>query len=190
MSYLNRIPADDIKDLMYRAYEVALLSPDPSTQNGALLYHFPTKTVVAEACNTFPDGVVQSDERWNDRSWKYPLVDHAEANVLLTAFRKGVFNECDVKDMTLICPWAACTGCTGVIIGFGLRSVITHKQGLATSHGLWVDDVKKARVMMAEAKNAVSYEIYDGPVGDITIRHDSKPFSPDSYLDAQTSKTD
>lgn len=187
--YMNLIPDCDVKELMYQAYLEALNSPDPSSQNGALLYHVPTKTVVARACNTFPEGIEHTEERWNDRSWKYPLVDHAEASVLLTAFRAGVFDRYNVKDMTMICPWAACSGCTGVIIGFGLQSVITHKQGMVYNHGPWVADVEKAKIMMAEAKATVSYELYDGPVGDVTIRRDGKPFNPDKQSNAEIGST-
>jgi len=187
MRYLNLIPDCHIKELMYEAYLEALNSPDPSSQNGALLYHVPSKTVVARACNTFPIGVFQNEERWNDRTWKYPLVDHAEASVLLTAFRAGVFEDLKIEDMAMICPWAACTSCAKHIIGFGLKSVITHKQGMVYNHGPWVADVEIAKKMFAETD--VAYELYDGQVGDVTIRRNGKPFSPDKQTDVEIGNT-
>lgn len=187
MTYMNIIPTDKIRELMFEAYKIAQASPDPSSQNGALLYHVPSATIVARACNTFPDGVVQNEERWTNRDWKYPLVDHAEASVLLTAFRAGVFNDLDIKDMTMICPWAACTSCTKHIIGFGLKSVITHKQGMFYNHGPWVKDVELAKIMMSET--GVSYELYDGNVGDVTIRRNGEPFNPDLHANAEANAT-
>lgn len=188
MHYIDIITTDKIQELMRQAYLIAQSSPDPSSQNGALLYHIPTQSVVATAVNTFPDGVVQTEERWADRKWKYPLVDHAEASVLLTAFRQGVFDKYRITDMAMVCPWAACSGCTKHIIGFGLPTVITHKQGMVYNHGPWVDDVEIAKIMMAEC--GVSYELYDGLVGDdFTIRRNGELFNPDRQTNVETTTT-
>jgi deoxycytidylate deaminase len=177
--YLDQIGKERVRELLYQAYEVAQHSPDPSSQNGALLYHVPTDQVVATACNTFPEGIKHTEERWNDRDYKYPLVTHAEAGVLFSAFRNGVFDMHNIADIAMICPWAACSGCTGVMLGFGLTNVIAHKQGMCYTHGPWVKDVDIAiKIMMPEATPQVTYELYDGPVGGITVRRDGKLFNP------------
>jgi dCMP deaminase len=178
---LTKFSRSEIQSLMWQAYGVAKRSPDPSSQNGALLYHLPTKRIVAEACNTFPDGVEQTEERWSNRDLKYPLVDHSEASVLWTAFRDGVFKYLDIKDMVMICPWAACSGCAGTMIGFGLKNIIAHKQAMFCNHGKWEQDCDIAMIKMKEG--GVIYEMYDGYVGsDITVRRDGKPFSPDNNV--------
>lgn len=175
-----------IKNLMWTAYSVAKGSPDPSSQNGALLVNDSTGTILARACNDFPDGIKHTKERWNDRKLKYPLVDHAEASVLLTAFRRGVFDDYSISEVTMICPWAACTSCAKHIIGFGLKRVIAHKQGMYYNHGPWEEDTKLAHMMFEEA--GVSYELYDGLVGDIAIRRNGEIFIPDNHFNVKNAK--
>jgi len=84
----------NIKELLHKAYEVALKSKDPSTQNGALIIvaldePFRAGAVLASDCNRFPDGVIETSERW-ERPLKYEYIEHAERNSIFTAARKGV----------------------------------------------------------------------------------------------------
>lgn len=161
-----------IEKLMLRAYVIAQSSPDPSSQNGALLYSPDDYEVVAEACNTFPRGIVQTDDRWNTRDLKYKLVDHAEASVCLTAFRNGVFDKYKPESLWLVCPWAACTSCAKHIIGFNIKTMITHKQGVQVNHSHWVEETKVSKQMFAEC--GVCYEEYDGILNSVPIRRDGK----------------
>lgn len=170
MNYLHEDAL--IKSLMLRAYIVATKSPDPSSQNGAILYCPDEEDIVAEACNTFPNGIIHTDERWNTRDLKYKLVDHAEASVLLTAFRNRVFQKCNPANVWLVCPWAACCSCAKHIIGFGVKRVITHKQGMMNNHGHWVEETKVSKQMFKEA--GVQYEEFDGIIDSIPIRRDGK----------------
>jgi len=161
-----------IKSLLARAYVVATQSPDPSSQNGAVLFCPDEYDIVAEACNTFPAGIIQTDERWNTRELKYKLVDHAEASVLLTAFRNKVFDKCNPAKMWLVCPWAACCSCAKHIISFGVKRVITHKQGMMNNHGHWIEETIVSKQMFLEA--GVVYEEYYGIIDSVPIRRDGK----------------
>ena len=161
-----------IKSLLTRAYVVATQSPDPSSQNGAVLFCPDEYEIMAEACNTFPSGINQTSERWNTRELKYKLVDHAEASVLLTAFRNKVFNRYDPAKMWLVCPWAACCSCAKHIIGFGVKRLITHKQGMMNNHGHWVEETTVSKQMFLEA--GVIYEEYDGFLDSVPTRRDGK----------------
>lgn len=167
---------ENIRRLMSLAYSVALKSPDPSSQNGALLYHKNDNIVVATAYNDFPNGIIHSEERWNNRDLKYPRVEHAESGVLYTAFRNGVFFRCRISDLVMVCPWAACTGCVKSIIGFGLKHIIVHGPAMALNHGKWIADNEISQSMIKE--NGIKFETYYGDVDDIIIRRDSKSFNP------------
>ena len=171
---MNKNSENDIiiKSLLARAYVVATKSPDPSSQNGAILYYPDEYVIVAEACNTFPNGILQTEERWNTRELKYKLVDHAEASVLLTAFRNDVFRTYDPSKVWLVCPWAACCSCAKHIIGFGIKRVITHKQGMMNNHGPWPEETKISKQMFFEA--GVLYEEFDGIIDSVQIHRDGK----------------
>lgn len=161
-----------IPNLLVKSYTIASKSPDPSSQNGALLYSPYDYEIVSEDCNTFPDGINHTDERWNNKDLKYKLVDHAEARVLLTAHKNRIFERYRPEDLWLVCPWAACTSCAKHIIGFGVKTVVTHKQGMQINHGQWVEDVKISKQMFEEC--GVLYYEYDGLVNGCKIRRNGE----------------
>lgn len=161
-----------IPSLLLKSYEIAQKSPDPSSQNGALLYSIIDYDILSEDCNTFPDGIQHTDERWNSKDLKYKLVDHAEARVLLTAHKNEVFKKHRPSDLWLVCPWAACTSCAKHIIGFGIKTVITHKQGMGVNHGHWVEEVKVSKMMFEEC--GVIYYEYEGFLDSCKIRRNGE----------------
>jgi dCMP deaminase len=73
----------DIKYLSI-AKEVSNWSKDPSTQVGAVIADA-ERRIVAVGFNGLPKKVCDSPERLSDRSKKYPMVVHAEANVAVIA---------------------------------------------------------------------------------------------------------
>ena len=93
----------DYDRYMAEAYRAATGSPDPSTQNGAVLL---CGDVAISGCNEFPKGV--SAEHWHgEKEGKYARVVHSEVSVLLNAAKLGVAT----AGSTLVCPWAACSNC-------------------------------------------------------------------------------
>src|SRR3989338_788827 len=81
----------DWRALLEIAYKEAEKSPDPSTQNGALLIN-DNGTILAMGHNRFPHGVEGTPKRWK-KPLKYELIQHAERSAIFDASRKGIPTE-------------------------------------------------------------------------------------------------
>lgn len=131
------------------AYEAARLSPDMSTQTGALLVSARGDRVTG--CNTFPKGVERLPERFT-RPEKYRYFEHAERAVIFEAARKGIATE----GASIYCLWAPCCDCARAIIEAGVQEVVTHSAydvALSTDgerHD-WQTSIDAALEMFAEA---------------------------------------
>lgn len=77
---------------------VASWSKDPSSKIGAVIVR--NNRVVATGCNGFPTGVLDEEERWENRELKYELVVHAEQNALLVAGPKSEGSAIYVRGLT------------------------------------------------------------------------------------------
>lgn len=105
--------------LFKTCYQLATKSPDPSTQNGAVLVHL--RNIVGYGWNDFPQGV--DTQYWHgDKIDKYARVVHAEVAAILSAARQGY----STIGTTLICPWAACSNCAKHIAAAGISKLIRH----------------------------------------------------------------
>lgn len=167
------------KDLLRKAYEQATKSPDPSTQNGALVVSRTNNAeykILGAGENRFPRGVTSSPERWNDRALKYKLVHHAERSALGNALRTQHIPHLDGH--TLVCPWAACTECAKQIIEDGVTTLVIHKQAhdRTPPASPWLEDIVIAHNMLREA--GVSIITFDGIVGGPPILHSGQYWNP------------
>lgn len=132
-------------ELMRKAYENALNSLDPSTQNGSVLIS-PDGVVIGQGWNHFPDGI--NEVHWHGpKQAKYDRVVHAEVSAILDAARRG--NSTDGS--TLLCPWAACSNCSKTIADSGVVRLIRNPwtDGLTGMH--WFDDCMVGDEIMREA---------------------------------------
>jgi dCMP deaminase len=157
------------QELLKQAYEIATKSPDPSTQNGALLVTeqgFP----VAGDINRFPKGVHDRPERW-EKPLKYEIIEHAERNVIYKVGRAA-----GTEGLTMICPWACCANCARGIIEAGIIRLVTHKQAHDRSPAFWKEQIEIAFTMLREA--GVEIIMYDGPVGGPEVRHSGQTWMP------------
>ena len=94
------------KVLFDEANFAASLSPDPSTQTGAVLHD--RTMVIGRGHNGFPDGV--DEKHWaGPKECKYARVVHAEVAAILNAVRTGHGNF--VYGSRMYAPWAACSNC-------------------------------------------------------------------------------
>lgn len=160
----------DWKKLLQDAYGIAKHSPDPSTQNAALLVG--TKgTVLTYDTNRPPDGVVMTPERWG-RPAKYRFVEHAERNVIFAAASEGICT----NRLIMVCPWAACSDCARAIIQCGIRTLVTHQQAHDRSPDFWKAEIDVAFAMFQEA--GVEVIMYDGVVGAQNVLHSGKLWNP------------
>jgi dCMP deaminase len=132
-------PQDE--NYMLEALIIALDSPDPSTQNGAVLTR---DGIVSTGCNRFPNKVQYLPERW-ERPAKYSYIEHAERNSIFDAARSGT----STLGTTMFCPWFACADCARAIIQAGIVRVV----GLTakTSHERWNEQIQVGDTMMSEA---------------------------------------
>jgi len=107
------------------ASHVAQWSKDPSTKVGCVIVN-DDRQVVGMGYNGFPRGVADGKDRYEDRSIKYPMVVHAEANAILNAVGS-------TRDCFAYVTHPPCAGCMGLLIQAGVRSIITHRpdEGLA-----------------------------------------------------------
>lgn len=153
---------DEDRFYLKAAYSLAMGSPDPSTQNGAVIVS-EWGGMVGGAANTFPAGVKQTEERLV-RPLKYSFVEHAERGAIFdTAKRYGT-----MRGTTMYCPWYACSDCARAIIGVGIREVIGHKAMFDKPDERWRESIKIAFEMFDEA--GVKYTYVDGQIGEPTLQ--------------------
>lgn len=160
----------DWRWLLAIAYQEAKLSPDPSTQNGALLID-QDGAIVSRAVNRFPNGVKTTPERW-ERPLKYKVIEHAERNVLFNLARTGIRTE----GLVMVCPWAACADCARAIIQCGIKKLVTHQQAHDKSPEFWRKEIEIAFVMLREAE--VEVVMYDGLMGVEGVLHSGQLWNP------------
>jgi dCMP deaminase len=121
------------------ARHVAEWSKDPSTKVGAVAVGRDPREI-ALGYNGFPRGVVDSEERLNDRPVKYQLVQHAERNVLDNA-------RFDLQGATLVVTQYPCAECAKSIVSKGIALVITPPPPIREP---WAESAKWAKVLMEE----------------------------------------
>jgi dCMP deaminase len=144
--YVDRLEHSDKWDRFYLglAEYYATASKDPSTKVGAVIVN--NNSVVGLGYNGFPRGVKDTEERLNDRTWKYPLVAHAELNAIINAGHAARGGTIYVVP-TLMLP-GACPECSKAIVQAGIKEIVNwHKDNL---EGKWADMMKFSKVILEE----------------------------------------
>jgi dCMP deaminase len=166
------------REMLRRAYVAAQESPDPSTQNGAVIpivdygETIDEHSFLIEACNTFPRGVKALSERL-ERPLKYNYIEHAERNAVFTAHRSGF----TLSRATLYCPWFACADCARAIIQSGLKSVVGHANMFDATPDHWKGSIADAFTMFEEAE--IYTRLVEGPIeGAPKIRFNGEMWDP------------
>jgi dCMP deaminase len=127
------------------AYRQARNSPDPSTQNGAVIMDG-NGFIVGQGCNTFPKKVAATAERLVSPV-KYKFIEHAERNAIYDA----VFRGHSLAGATMYCAWAACSDCARAIIQAGIVELVTHDIPQHHDQGSWADSIAAGMTMLREA---------------------------------------
>jgi len=162
-------------ELLRRCCLKAAESPDPSTQNGAVLVEglgdggFPMPATYA--CNRFPKGVDVTSERL-ERPLKYQYVIHAEQHALALAGFHGIAT----AGLTLVCPWAACDRCAVSIIAGGISRVVTFPGADDEASARWSASCAVADIMLAEAGVAMLFVSL--PLAMPAVRRDGELWRP------------
>lgn len=101
------------------AKEVSSWSKDPSRKIGAVIVGSHGQ-ILSQGFNGFPRGVLDLQERYDDRTTKYQYVVHAEMNAIYNATLNGV--KCAGADL-YVCGLPICSECAKGIIQVGIRTV-------------------------------------------------------------------
>lgn len=135
-----------MSDIEYlkRAYEIARLSGDLSTQNGAILVNR-HGDIIGQGRNDIPEMCCDKPER-RQAPLKYPWVHHAEAWAVTDAARNGHPTE----GATMYATWAACAECAKVIVMSGVKKLVRHDPP-EHAHPKWADSIAIGDQMFQEA---------------------------------------
>ena len=122
------------------AKHISEWSKDPSTKTGAVIVA-PNGSIISVGYNGFSRGVIDSDERYNDRDKKYKMIVHCERNAIIFAQR-------DLSGCTLYTyPFMSCAPCAGMVIQSGITRVVAPK----SDNSRWIEDFNIATKMFNEA---------------------------------------
>lgn len=157
-------------DYMRMAIIAAAQSPDPSTQNGAVLVT--ADGVVYPGWNRFARNLAVTDERLADRDVKMRLTVHAEETAIGAALRDGS----DTEGATLYCIWAACTRCALAIVEAGVDKMVTLQSYYDMSPERWKPDIDLADEMLREA-GVITYKLAETPEEVGGLRFNGTPLS-------------
>ena len=127
-------------------------SKDPSTKVGAIIVDNRNR-IVSVGYNGFAHGVDDSDERYEDRDLKYPLIIHSEMNAILFAQR-------DLTDCSLyVYPIPPCTRCASMIIQSGIKNVYSIEPSGEIKER-WGNEIKLSEKIFEEANVNLNYMEY------------------------------
>jgi len=160
------------ESMIRAAYKVALRSPDPSTQNGAVL--IPETLQPIYGWNHPPKGVRLDSERL-ERPLKYEILEHAERHVIYECAKFGVAT----SRATLCCVWAPCCDCARAIAMSGVSRLVVHAPRMLVRHNRWADKIDLANQILVES--GVELVEVSGPIlGAKMIRVDGRSWSPET----------
>ena len=117
-------------------------SKDPSTKVGACLSRN-NKRTLSTGFNRFPTWIEDTQENWNDRTFKYQRVIHAEMVALQSALE---FYPRSVPGSTMVSSFPVCPSCMRELVSCGITRVVQPRledtAGFDKKHPEWVDQWK------------------------------------------------
>lgn len=132
------------------AREVSMKSKDPSSKFGAIVTSNDHR-IISVGFNGFPRGIIDSEERYNNRELKYKLVVHAEQNAILNAARVGI----PLDGCILYVDSYPCSNCAKSIIQAGIVEVVLNGDSKTFNDdgfkSRWKDEIDCALGMFEEA---------------------------------------
>lgn len=141
-----------IERYLQLAKHISTWSKDPSRKIGAVAVGSKGQ-ILAQGFNGLPRGILDTDERLNDREVKYRYVVHAEMNVIYNASFNGVsLDGCDMYVYGL----PVCSECAKGIIQVGVKRVFVLTETEVPE--IWDESFKLTRNMLQEAGIEVWWE--------------------------------
>lgn len=128
------------------AKEISTWSKDPSRKIGAVAVGEKGQ-ILAQGYNGFPRGILDSADRYNDRSVKYKYVVHAEMNVIYNATFNGVSLD---GARLFVYGLPVCSECAKGIIQVGIQAVTIFTDQEVPP--IWSDSWNTTHAMFDEAE--------------------------------------
>lgn len=122
-------------------------SKDPSSRIGCLIVSS-DNVILSQSWNGFPRGIVDSEDRLNNRELKYQYIQHSELNSITNAARNGIA----LNNSTLyVYGLPICSNCAGAIVQSGIKNVyIRLKENVDMSR--WHDSWNISKIIFHESK--------------------------------------
>lgn len=121
------------------AEHIAQWSKDPSTKTGAVITE--GIRIVSVGYNGLPQGIQDTEIRYNNRDLKYKMIVHCERNAMLFA-KRGLLG-CTLYTW----PFLSCAQCAGMVIQAGITRVVAP----FSDNERWRDDIAISQTMFEEA---------------------------------------
>ena len=125
------------------AKHISTWSKDPSTKVGAVITDINNR-IISVGYNGFPQGILDTTDRLNDRELKYKLTLHAEENAI--AFGDFPYN--GYGYYMYIWPYPPCAHCAAQIIQKKCFSIIYSPNNIPER---WKESINLASQMFKEA---------------------------------------
>lgn len=161
---------EDVADeMMGHAFRCASVSPDKSTQTGAVIWQPTYNDLFFGAWNDFPPGSPHVQERPE----KYTYIEHSERAVIYAAAKAGFA----LAGATMFHTWAACADCARAIVLSGVERLVRHVPPQDEAVERWRGTVEAGdRILL---RGGVEIVEYDKPLPNAAaILRDGVPFQP------------
>jgi dCMP deaminase len=163
---------DDYNNYMIlRCYQLAVSSPDPSTQNGAIIVN-KHGVELGSSCNKFTNGVVPTPQML-ERPLKYTYMEHAERGAVYDAAQRGLGK---LEGATMFSPWAPCAECARAIVQCGIKTLVRHKDACDRTPASWAESLRTAEAILK--LGGVSIEEISGKIGGPEVLHSGVRWEP------------
>lgn len=130
------------------ARHISAWSHDPSTKVGAVLAK--GKFVVGLGYNSFPQGVKDLPERYNDRQTKLDLTVHGEINALISAGEKAADASLYVFPTFILPP--ICKDCAKIAAQYRIKEVVGYIVDENTElANRWRKSINISKILLEEA---------------------------------------
>lgn len=141
--------ADWHKRYLELAQHIATWSKDPSTKTGCVIVK--DNRILTTGYNGFPEGVIDSAERYNDRPTKYKYIEHCDRNAIYQAARLGL----SLEGATMYLTGPPCHECTKGIIQSGITRVLWPAdnpfENDPATMARWAESMEASTSMLLEA---------------------------------------
>jgi dCMP deaminase len=127
------------REWIRRASMDASRSLDPSTKVGCVVVK--NDKELSFGWNCFPDKVVDTSDRWNNRDLKYKMIVHAEINAIINK---------NVRGATAYVTHHPCSCCMAAMIQAGIERVVTLKPE-PDFESRWEESIRISKMMCEEA---------------------------------------